>query len=188
LAAHTTFSQTSPVFLAALLAFFSCANATLPDNRNIVASPPEIAAQALFYARKYAEANTTYELGGQDLLDKSEIKIDCSGLIVNCYRYALWGTPYMLLFTDAAVADFHSLWTIAVDDPRPGDFIFMGDSTTLPPTHMSLFVKNDGASIYFIDATLKPEDSIDGVSERYYPKGDPRFLFFGRLLVEDTTR
>jgi hypothetical protein len=102
---------------------------------------------------------------------------------VNCYAYALGNTPYYLPFGDAAVLDFYREWTMETDSPRPGDLIFMGDDRDAP-THMAIFVENKDGNIYFIDSTYKPENSIDGVTKRYYAETDSRFLSFGILLLK----
>jgi hypothetical protein len=36
-------------------------------------------------------------------------------------------------------------------------------ANSFQPSHAALFVKNDSGYIHFIDATLKPEEMIDGV-------------------------
>jgi hypothetical protein len=146
---------------------------------DFVQCPENIAQKALQYAVEYAQSDTEYQLGGQDLL--RTIKIDCSGLVVNCYKYAVMDTDYSLLFQDAAVIDFYSKWTIKTENPRPGDIIFMGNSDV--PDHMSFFVKEENGSIYFIDSTLKENESINGVSERNYPSNDARFISFGVMKL-----
>jgi hypothetical protein len=142
--------------------------------------PSDIAQQALEYAIEYSSADTEYEWGGQDLL--RAIKIDCSGLVVNCYKYAVAGTSYELPFYDTAVINFYNEWSVPTVNPRPGDLIFMGEDSS-NPTHMGLFVKKKDGNIYFIDSTLKPEDGINGVSERYYPENDGRFLSSGIIKL-----
>jgi hypothetical protein len=129
---------------------------------------------------EYSQKDTEYELGGQDLL--RAIKLDCSGLIVNCYKYATDGTGYILPFTDAAVINFYKTYTIKTNVPRAGDIIFMGDNKNAP-THMSIFIRDDNEFIYFIDSTYKPEEGINGVTERFYHREDERFLSFGVLLL-----
>jgi hypothetical protein len=48
---------------------------------------------------------------------------------------------------------------------------------------MSIFVKKEDGNIYFIDSTYKPENELNGVTERYYPEDDPKFLSYGILLL-----
>jgi hypothetical protein len=158
---------------------FSCKN-DITVNDVLIECPSDIANKALFYAHEYADADTEYEWGGQDLL--RAIKIDCSGLVVNCYSYAMAGTDYSLPFKDASVIDLYNKWTVQINNPRPGDVIFMGDDKN-HPTHMSLFKKKEKDNIYFIDSTYKQDDEIDGVTERYYSEKDPRFLAYGILFV-----
>jgi hypothetical protein len=94
------------------------------------------------------------------------------------------GTGYSLFFSDAAVIDFYNMWTVNVNEPRAGDLIFMGEPGNNPPPHMSIFVRTDNENIYFIDATLKDDDGINGVNERCYIKNDPKFISFGRLIMK----
>jgi hypothetical protein len=167
-----------------IFAFLSCDNSMgeMPDRiiyNKLIECPAEIADKALYYANKYVYTDTEYEYGGQDLL--RAIRIDCSGLIVNCYKYAIAETGFVLPFNDAAVIDFFKTWTVKTAEPRPGDVIFMGDTDI--PTHISIFSKIENECIYFVDATYKLEDNIDGVSERNYHMADNRFLSFGRLLI-----
>ncbi len=170
-----------------ILIFLSCTDIVSDTDKNpdrsagpvLVEAPDDIAANALLAAIEYTEADTVYVYGGQDML--KAIKIDCSGLIVNCYKYAIEGSSYSLPFEDSAVINFYNSWTVETDSPRPGDLIFMGETAT--PTHISIFVKEESGMIYFIDSTKKPESGIDGVSERSYSSDDYRFLSFGRLLL-----
>jgi hypothetical protein len=147
----------------------------------LIQCPSWIADNALKYASEYSNADTQYEWGGQDKL--RSIKIDCSGLVVNCYGYALTDTKYTLPFNDASVIDLYKQWSVNTVYPRPGDMIFMGDDKN-NPTHISLLVKKENGYIYFVDSTLKSEDNIDGVSERFYKEEDDRFLSFGILLLK----
>jgi hypothetical protein len=152
----------------------------LNQSSELTPCPADIAKRALDHAIEYSNAGTKYEFGGQDML--RAIKIDCSGLVVNCYYYAVTGTNYYLPFHDAAVINFYNQWSVATVNPRPGDLIFMGDDRS-KPSHMGFFVRKKGGNIYFVDSTLKAEENIDGVSERYYPENDGRFLSFGVLLL-----
>jgi hypothetical protein len=166
------------LFLFVLQIFLSCdSSVTAPE---LIPSPSSIASKALEYAGEYSNEDTEYKWGGQDLL--RSIKIDCSGLIVNCYNYAVAGTNYYLPFNDTAVINFYREWIVPTANPRPGDLVFMGESRD-NPTHASLFVRKENGNIYFIDSTLKPEEGINGVSERYYSENDGRFLSFGILLL-----
>jgi cell wall-associated NlpC family hydrolase len=152
----------------------------MSGERALIEAPDATAAEALRYAYRYVDEDTEYVYGGQDGL--RTIRIDCSGLVVNCYGYAVSGTPYALPFDDAAVIDFFRTWTRGTTSPRPGDLAFMGDDPAAP-SHIALFVKEAEGRIYFIDSTEKPEEGIDGVTERSYASDDARFLSFGRLLL-----
>lgn len=85
----------------------------------------------------YKDSETEYKFGGQDPL--RTIKIDCSGLVVMCYKYALVDTHYSLLFDDATAHDMYEKYSFQTDKPRQGDLIFMGESNSDKITHIALF-------------------------------------------------
>jgi hypothetical protein len=51
-------------------------------------------------------------------------------------------------------------------------------------THMAIFAREEDSCIFFIDSTLKPENNINGVFERFYHKSDDRFIGFGKLKLK----
>lgn len=174
-----------------LLSFFvllhiSCDNTLL--KKELFPMPDDIKERVVYFAKKYTEADTEYEWGGNDAL--RAIKIDCSGLVVMCYKYALVHTEYELPFWDSTVNDMHTNWTIATQNPSPGDLIFMGDANSNTLTHMAIFIKQEDGNIYFIDSTQKDfngeEYIINGATERQYSEGDPRFKSYGVMLVRKT--
>jgi len=173
-------------YIVLVIFFLICSCAT--NNPGILYSvlecPENIRERVAFYAQEYAQRDTWFEWGGRDYLEKEgKLEVDCSGLIVRVYQYAVKDTKYTLLFEDTNVSSLYTYFTIPIDTPTPGDLIFMGTIANNPPTHMGIFVGEDNGNIYFIDSTLKEEDKIDGVTLRYYAKDDPKFLFFARLLV-----
>ena len=169
---------------------FSCATSNCISGNNpttrykVVECAPEIRKAAVSYAMKYLERETKWAWGGRDYLENEGIlTLDCSGFIVCIFQYAVKGTKYSLLFEDAPVSALYDYFTIPIEALTPGDIIFMGEERE-PPTHISIFVNMDNENIYFIDATLKEEDEINGVTLRHYSKDDPRFLQYARLLVK----
>ena len=172
-------------FLLACLLLSSCATNSGNIRYTVLDCPAKIRGDAVYYAREYAERESEFVWGGRDALEKEGILgLDCSGFLVRVYQYAVKGTKYSLLFEDAPVSGFYHHFTVPIDTLTPGDIIFMGTDKDLPPTHMSIFVNMDNENIYFIDATEKEEDGINGVTFRYYPKDDPRFLSYARLLIK----
>ncbi|MCL2243564.1 MAG: NlpC/P60 family protein [Treponema sp.] len=163
----------------------SCATNNQDIRYRVLDCPANIREDAVSYARKYFERETEFAWGGRDALEKEGIlALDCSGFIVRVYQYAVKGTKYSLLFDDAPVSGFYHHFTAPVDTLSAGDIIFMGTDKDLPPTHMSIFVNMDSENIYFFDATEKEEEGINGVTFRYYPKDDPRFISYARLLIK----
>jgi hypothetical protein len=152
---------------------------------SVAECPGNIRERVVFFAQEYVQRDTYFEWGGRDSLEKEGIlEVDCSGLIVRVYQYAVKDTKYALLFEDTNVSSLYTYFTILIDTPTPGDLIFMGTEPRNPPTHMGIFVGMDDDNIFFIDSTLKEDDNIDGVTLRFYEKDDPKFLFFARLLVK----
>ena len=70
---------------------------------------------------------------------------------------------------------------------NPGDIIFMGEFNKNLPTHIAIYVKEENNNIYFIDSTKKEavdgQPAINGVTERFYDKGDKRFKHFAKMKL-----
>jgi hypothetical protein len=173
------------LFLIPLLSLsaLSCSNLIIAGERGVVLCPEDVALRAEENARAYCAADTRYLWGAQDQPGApAPLNIDCSGLVVNCFRAAAREAGYGLPFADASVEDFLEQYSVPIRNPRRGDVVFMGAPRQYP-THMGIFAGRDAGRIWFIDSTIKPEEQVDGVSLRSYPENDPRFLSFGRMLL-----
>ena len=121
--------------------------------------PTEIGSKVVSYAYKYVNANTKYVCGGRYPLHTGVINIDCSGLVVQCYRYAIADNiKYDLLFCDANIQDMFKYYSVFTDTLSAGDIIFMSEEDNNDmPTHIGIYIKtidnNIYNNIYFIDAT-----------------------------------
>ena len=154
------------------------------ENFEIVKCPPEISERAFYFAKKYVESNTEYLWGGQDLLNKDTIKIDCSGLIVNCYKYAIVGTEYALLFDDINVLGLYNQSYFHAT-PMRGDLIFFSENENSNPTHIGIVDTIKNEYVYFIDSTQKDDIGINGVSVRKYKVDEEDvFFYFGSLKLK----
>ena len=179
-------------YLIAVLSFLiiSCNNGT-DDKTSFteIDAPDEISERAYSFAELYEQTDTEYHLGGQDPV--RAIQIDCSGLIVMCYKYALVDTKYQLLVSDMSANYMYTNASTHIDkaDLKKGNLIFMGEAGSNSVTHIALFEKIENGRIYFIDSTQKDTNGdgindIDGVSYRDYPEDDSRFKAFGRMRVK----
>ncbi|MBR5400853.1 MAG: C40 family peptidase [Treponema sp.] len=141
--------------------------------------PTELAASAFEYARKYAAADTEYKYGAQDPL--RAIKIDCSGLVIRCYNYALQNTDYSLMQNDMSSSYIYQHASIPTTTPRTGDLVFMtyNNSTV---SHVGIFDRFEGNQVYFIDATDQGKGKC--VSERHYAKTDSKIVGYGIMKVK----
>ena len=90
-------------FSAALLAALvfpalsiSCNLSGDTTGERVTDCPDDIAQRAFRFAELYETSGAEYEFGGQSPL-RSVPMIDCSGLVVMCYKYALVDTQYFLL-------------------------------------------------------------------------------------------
>lgn len=158
-------------------------NIPKPAEKNVINCPSEITARAFAFAQTYEKADTVYKFGAQDSL--RSIAIDCSGLVVMCYRYALEGTGYTMLLSDMSSSYMCNNASTHIDytQLRQGDLIFMGnkgESKTV--NHVAIFDCIKDGRIYFIDATDK--SGLDGVGRRSYPKNDTRFKYFGVMQIK----
>ena len=179
------------------LFLISCNNGA-EDNSSFteIDAPAEISERAYIFAELYEQSDTEYHLGGQDPV--RAIQIDCSGLIVMCYKYALVDTKYQLLVSDMTANYMYTNASTHIDkaDLKKGNLIFMGptheddkDADENEISHIALFDRTENGSLYFIDSTKKDTDGdgivdIDGVTYRNYPENDKHFKAFGRMRVK----
>ena len=175
------------VFIFFTLMLFACKNPQ--EDYSEIAAPAEIAERAFKFAKLYGETETEYALGGQDPV-RSAIRIDCSGLVIMSYKYALVDTKYQLLESDMTAAYMHDHSTlITKEELRKGDLIFMGEVSSSAITHIALFEKAENGNIYFIDSTLKDTDGdgiddINGVTRRFYSESDKRLKSYGIMRLK----
>ena len=153
--------------------------------------PAQIAARAFEFAKLYNNAETEYELGGQDPL--RTVKLDCSGLVIMCYKYALVDTKYSLLESDMTSAYMYQNASTHTTSPRKGDLIFMGDENpknpSTPVSHIAIFEKFEGDEVYFIDCTKKDTNGdgiydINGVTERHYSRDNKKIKAYGIMKLK----
>lgn len=163
--------------------FTSCRFNDSSDSKNVVDCPSDIAERAFRFSELYKDSDTIYEWGGQSPV-RSAIAIDCSGLVVMCYKYAIVDTKYSLLAQDLAVKDFYkkSSSIVPLEKLRRGDLIFMGEIGTNKITHIAIFDREENGEIYFIDST--DNGITNGVSERHYEKTSEKFKAFGVMKLK----
>lgn len=177
----TIMKKLLPLFL--LFFIFASCNFNDSENATVIDCPAEIAGRAFSFAELYKDSKTVYEWGGQSPV-RSAIAIDCSGLVVMCYKYALVDTKYSLLVSDMTAAYMHQNASalIPLEKMRKGDLIFMGEEDSSEITHIALFDCTENGEIYFIDSTEK--ENVSGVSRRNYAVNDKHFKAFGIMKIQ----
>lgn len=137
--------------------------------------------RVVYFANEYKKADTEYGWGCQDPL--RAIRIDCSGLVIRCYTYALQGSDYTLLQNDMNSEYLYKTATIKISETNlePGDLVFMGDKNSKTVNHVGIFTKKVGNKIYFIDSTSTTNPS--GVSERSYDKSNSIIKGYGEMRL-----
>lgn len=184
--------------ITVLSVFLISCNNGAEDNSTFteIDAPAEISERAHSFAQLYEQSDTEYHLGGQDPV--RAIQIDCSGLIIMCYKYALVDTKYQLLVSDMTANYMYRNASTHIDkaDLKKGNLIFMGptheddkDADENEISHIALFDRTENGRLYFIDSTKKDTDGdgivdIDGVTYRNYPENDKHFKAFGRMRVK----
>ena len=186
------------IFTALSLLSVSC-KLQISDKTNqtkvtVINAPEDIRLRALDFAKLYSYRNTEYGWGEQEHLrtavkeipiNEVPIKIDCSGLIIMCYKFALVDTKYSLLLNDMSSSYIYENACTHTKKPKPGDLIFMGNNNI---NHIGIFVKEENNEIYFIDSTQKDSEgsypAVNGVTERHYPKTDSRIKGFGIMKLK----
>lgn len=151
-----------------------------PDPEGYVPCPYEIKQKVFHYAELYCKSDTYYKYGGQDSL--RSIGIDCSGLVIMCYQYALEGTNYELMLPDMSSAYMKDNASIPTENPQKGDLIFMGEFNSSNITHIAIFEKMDNHRVYFIDST--EYGNVSGVTRRSYEKNNSKFKSYGVMKIK----
>lgn len=78
---------------------FSNNNENDDEKFFIIEASPEIKTRAFKFAEEYEKSDTEYKWGGQSPL-RAVLQLDCSGLVVMCYKYAIVDTGYSLIEDD----------------------------------------------------------------------------------------
>lgn len=160
-------------FIFTLFIFFSCQLTTSNTvNKVVVECPTDIANKAFYFAQLYSNTDIPYEYGGQSPLRSAGI--DCSGLVVMCYKYALVDTKYDLLQSDMSTAYMYdnAIKKTDVNNLRKGDLVFFVNDNKI--NHLGIFSHIENGNIYFIDSTLIEAENINGVTLRHFPLSDNR--------------
>ena len=170
--------------LAKLFLLFICffvVSCKFESNKtyNETLAPKDIKERAFHFAELYTQSETEYELGGQSPV--RVIKIDCSGLVVMCYKYAIVDTKYNLLEPDMAVDFMFKNASVKTETPERGDLVFMGELGTDRVTHIGIFDKEENGEIYFIDST--DNGIVNGVTLRHYKKGHEKIKGYGVMKL-----
>lgn len=167
-----------------ILSLFSCDTLTSGQEDSsyiVVTAPAQIKTFAFEFAKKYEESDTEYKWGGQSPL-RAALQLDCSGLVVMCYKYAIENTEYSLIEDDMSSSFMYENASEPTSSPEQGDLIFMGEESSSKITHIAIFDKEENDYIYFIDSTENEE--VNGVSERHYKKDNKKIKSFGVMKLK----
>lgn len=150
-------------------------------NYTIIDSPSEVAQRAYKFAQLYEQEDTVYEWGGQEPL-RNAIGIDCSGLVIMCYKYAMVDTSYKLIKEDMTAQDIHDRASrkITVSNAQKGDLIFIGTENSNSVTHIGIFEKYENNKVYFIDSS----EGKNGVHYSEYPVDSKKIKGYGVMKVK----
>lgn len=150
-------------------------------NYTIIDAPSEVAQRAYKFAQLYEQEDTVYEWGGQEPL-RNAIGIDCSGLVVMCYKYAMVDTVYELISSDMTAQNIHDRASrkITVSNARKGDLIFIGTENSNSVTHIGIFEKYENNKVYFIDSS----EGKNGVHYSEYPVDSKKIKGYGVMKVK----
>ncbi|MBQ7904427.1 MAG: C40 family peptidase [Spirochaetaceae bacterium] len=170
-----------------ILIFSSCSFEFLTGIRYVTSSfttidcPTEIISRAFKFAELYEKEDTVYEWGGEDPL-RNTIGIDCSGLVIMCYKYAMVDTEYKLLNEDMTAQNIHDYASTkkSVGTVQKGDLVFIGPEGSKEITHIGFFEKYEDNIVYILDSS---SDS-NGVHYNSYSVDSKKIKGYGRMRVK----
>ena len=158
------------ILVLLLTLFLSSCNITFKWSEPVKPVEATDSVRSLAYesALFYVENKVSYLWGGDYYIEpsRSNYGVDCSGLVINNYKYATKDTKYRLPFSDATSHDICFKYSYDIVTPEKGDLIFWinNDGRVY---HVALFEKQVGNYYYFIDSTEIPSLGINGVTYRY---------------------
>ena len=170
-----------------ILIFSSCSFEFLTGIRYVTSPfttidcPTEIISRAFKFAELYEKEDTVYEWGGEDPL-RNTIGIDCSGLVIMCYKYAMVDTEYKLLNEDMTAQNIHDYASTkkSVGTVQKGDLVFIGPEGSKEITHIGFFEKYEDNIVYILDSS---SDS-NGVHYNSYSVDSKKIKGYGRMKVK----
>ena len=170
-----------------ILTLSSCSFEFLTGIRYVTSSfttidcPTEIISRAFKFAELYEKEDTVYEWGGEDPL-RNTIGIDCSGLVIMCYKYAMVDTEYKLLNEDMTAQNIHDYASTkkSVSSVQKGDLVFIGPEGSKEITHIGFFQKYEDNIVYILDSS---SDS-NGVHYNTYSVDSKKIKGYGRMKVK----
>lgn len=170
-----------------ILIFSSCSFEFLTGIRYVTSSfttidcPTEIISRAFKFAELYEKEDTVYEWGGEDPL-RNTIGIDCSGLVIMCYKYAMVDTEYKLLNEDMTAQNIHDYASTkkSVSSVQKGDLVFIGPEGSKEITHIGFFEKYEDNIVYILDSS----SGSNGVHYNSYSFDSKKIKGYGRMRVK----
>ena len=170
-----------------ILTLSSCSFEFLTGIRYVTSSfttidcPTEIISRAFKFAELYEKEDTVYEWGGEDPL-RNTIGIDCSGLVIMCYKYAMVDTEYKLLNEDMTAQNIHDYASTkkSVGTVQKGDLVFIGPEGSKEITHIGFFEKYEDNIVYILDSS----SGSNGVHYNSYPVDSKKIKGYGRMRVK----
>lgn len=170
-----------------ILTLSSCSFEFLTGIRYVTSSfttidcPTEIISRAFKFAELYEKEDTVYEWGGEDPL-RNTIGIDCSGLVIMCYKYAMVDTEYKLLNEDMTAQNIHDYASTkkSVGTVQKGDLVFIGPEGSKEITHIGFFQKYEDNIVYILDSS----SGSNGVHYNTYPVDSKKIKGYGRMRVK----
>lgn len=174
---HPAVPACLPLLLCLLVMTLTAGCELLRPQYDSVPAPRPLREAAYRTAEKYI--GMEYEWGGQD--HYSVKGIDCSGLVVGCYREATDDTRYILPFDDAAVSSIHQQYSVPTEQPTRGDLVLMGGPQQDTVSHIAVLDVVEAGTVYFIDASTSGD--FEGVEYRSYALDNSKIKSFARLLL-----
>lgn len=174
-------------FSLVILFFSSCSFEFLTGIRYVTSPfttidcPTEIISRAFKFAELYEKEDTVYEWGGEDPL-RNTIGIDCSGLVIMCYKYAMVDTEYKLLNEDMTAQNIHDYASTkkSVSSVQKGDLVFIGPEGSKEITHIGFFEKYENNKVYILDSS----SGSNGVHYNTYSVDSKKIKGYGRMRVK----
>lgn len=174
------------LLLTGILLLYGCEFIVFVSHTEVPA-PDFIRDRAFYAAEAYVDEYIEYDLGGDETIyvpPYDSRALDCSGLVINVYNYAVTDTIYNLPFDDKTADEIDKEYSYSIDEPETGDLMVWTDNGEA--FHIAIYWKTEDGYYYFLESNDPVElklEGLDGTRSRRLSVNTNFNIHFRRMML-----